>query len=261
MRRLLQPGGLDGQLGSIVATGCYPGADGGRDTVTPGHRDVWASDTVLPVADRDYVVWLIATLKGGVRKSTTAMMTAFALARRHHDVLVIDADAGTQGVTDWASRVYAAGGQLPFHVAQWTHRLGLLVPFVQEKQRETEARYVLIDIGGEAPEVLRQAVVLADRVIAPTGAEQAELSRVAPTAALVRDTGVPLGVLLTRVPVPGAGVARAVREVLAADGYDVLATETGQNRERYAHIWGTVPDELDAYDELAAELIEKDGDG
>jgi cellulose biosynthesis protein BcsQ len=206
--------------------------------------------------DKTHKVWLVATLKGGTRKSTTTMMTAFALARRGHDALVVDADAGTQGVTDWASRVYAAGGELPFDVAQWTHALGLLVPFVQTKQRETGARFVLIDVGGEAPEVLRQAVVIADRVISPTGAEQAELSRLAPTSALVREADAPMSVLLNRVPSPGAGVARAVREALTRDGFDVLRTEIPQNRERYAHVWGTVPDGLEAYDELAAELLE-----
>jgi cellulose biosynthesis protein BcsQ len=202
--------------------------------------------------------WLVATLKGGTRKSTTAVMSAFALARRGHGVLVVDADSGTQGVTDWATRVYAAGGELPFDVAQWTHSLGLLVPFVQAKQRESGARFVLIDVGGEAPEVLRQAVIIADQVISPTGAEQAELSRVAPTAALVRESGAPMSVLLNRVPTPGAGVARSVREVLTGDGFDVLATEIGQNRERYAHVWGTVPDALGAYEDLAAELLEKE---
>jgi CobQ/CobB/MinD/ParA nucleotide binding domain len=100
-------------------------------------------------------------LKGGSRKSTTAMMLAFALTSRRHDVLVVDADHGTQGVTDWATRVYADGGELPFHVAQWTPRLGLLVPFIQQQARETLAQRILVDVGSEAPEVLRQVVLTA----------------------------------------------------------------------------------------------------
>jgi cellulose biosynthesis protein BcsQ len=206
------------------------------------------------MAERDFTMLLVAILKGGCRKSTTTMMTAFALAKRGHEVLVVDADAGTQGVVDWASRVYAGGGELPFHVVQWTHSLGLLVPFVQSKQAETKARYVLVDVGGEAPEVVRQAVLLADRVITPTGAEQAELSRVSPTAELVKSAGKPMSVLLNRVPSPGVGVAKAVREVLTADGFDVLTTEVPQHRERYAHVWGTVPEDLGVYEQLAAEL-------
>ncbi len=201
------------------------------------------------------VLWLIAMLKGGSRKSTTAMMLAFALASRGHDVLVIDADHGTQGVTDWATRVYAAGGELPFHVAQWTPRLGLLVPFIQQQQRETLAGRVLVDVGGEAPEVMRQVILAAARVITPAGAEQGELARLPATAAIVRSAAVRHSVLLTRVPQPGRGAARDARRDLADEGFEVLETEIPQHRERYADIWGTVPEDVGAYGVLADELL------
>jgi chromosome partitioning protein len=203
---------------------------------------------------RGYVVLLIATLKGGVRKSTSAMMLAFAYARKGFEVLVIDADSGTQGVADWSSKVYASGGELPFHVVQWTQSLGLLVPFVQAQQRETEATIIIIDVGGEAPEVLRQAAVLADLAVSPTGAEQGELGRIPATAAVLADTKTPMHVLLTRVPSPGLGVAAKAREALVEDGFKVLGTETPQDRETYAHVWGTVPKQLGVYDKLADEL-------
>ena len=197
---------------------------------------------------------LIATLKGGVRKSTSAMMLAFAYARRGYEVLVIDADSGTQGVADWSSKVYAGGDELPFHVVQWTQSLGLLVPFVQAQARETKATIVIIDVGGEAPEVLRQAAILADLAVSPTGAEQGELGRIPATAAVLADTKTPMRVLLTRVPSPGRGVAQAARATLTEAGFSVLQTETPQDRETYAHIWGTVPAQLGAYDPLADEL-------
>jgi cellulose biosynthesis protein BcsQ len=203
-------------------------------------------------------LWVISMLKGGSRKSTTTMLLAFTLASRRHDVLVIDADHGTQGVTDWATRVYAGGGELPFHVAQWTPRLGLLVPFIQHQARETRAKRVLVDVGGEAPEVLRQAVLAASMVITPVGPEQGELARLPATAAIVRPTRIPQAVLLTRVPAVGRGAARDARQDLAAEGYDVLGTEIEQNRARYADIWGTVPEDVGAYDALADELMERE---
>jgi cellulose biosynthesis protein BcsQ len=203
-------------------------------------------------------LWVVSMLKGGSRKSTTAMMLAFALASRRHDVMVIDADHGTQGVTDWATRVYAAGGQLPFHVAQWTPRLGLLVPFIQQQVHETLAQRILVDVGGEAPEVLRQVVLMATMVITPAGPEQGELARLPATAEIVRPTGIPQAVLLTRVPAEGRGAARDARLDLADAGYDVLQAEIPQNRKMYADVWGTVPYSLGAYETLADELLERE---
>jgi hypothetical protein len=207
------------------------------------------------MADRGFLVWLVATLKGGVRKTTTTMLLAFELARRGHEVLVIDADTGTQGVSDWASKVYAAGGELPFHVVQWSGDGELLVPFVLRKRKETGATLVLVDMGGEAPHVLRDAVPLADRVISPVGAEQAELGRIPATAALVAASGAEHVVLLTRIPDPGKGTAKAARDLLTSGGYRVLRTEVAQSRERYAHVWGTVPDDHGAYVAVADELV------
>jgi hypothetical protein len=203
-------------------------------------------------------LWLVATLKGGVRKSTTVMMTAFSLAARGEDVLVVDADPGTQGVTDWGTRVYAAGAELPFHVVQWAPSQGLLVPFIQQAQRSTGARRTLVDVGGEAPEVVKQAVMIATQVISPTGAEQGELARVPATAAIIGAAGAPMAALLTRVPAPGVGSAREARRYLEAEGHEVLDTEIPHSKVAYAHVWGTVPASTGAYVDLAAELLKRE---
>jgi cellulose biosynthesis protein BcsQ len=202
----------------------------------------------------DIMWWVIATLKGGVRKSTTAMLLAFALARSGEDVLVIDGDHGTQGVTDWASKVYAAGGELPFHVMQWAPSLGLLVPFAQKAQQETGARRVIVDVGGEAPEVLRQIILRARLVVSPVGPEDSELARIPATSAIAREARVPMYALLTRVPAPNKGIAREAREHLVSHGHKVLTSEIPQDRETYAHCWGHVPDDIGLYAPLADEL-------
>lgn len=204
-------------------------------------------------------ITLLSTLKGGTRKSTSTMFLAFAWALRRPglgEVLVIDADAGSQGVTDYASRVYASGAELPFHVAQWSHRLGLLVPFVQQQVREIGASRVLIDLGGEAPEDLRQAALIANRVISPVGAEQAELSRITPTRVALRAAGnVPMHVLLTRVPVPGKGAALDAREMLCEQGHKVMRSEIRQHRETYADVWGKVITNLGDYADASEEVL------
>lgn len=206
-------------------------------------------------AVRGFTVLVIAILKGGARKTTSAMMLAFELSRRGIDVLVVDADPKTQGVTDWATQVYAAGGEMPFHVVQWAPSLGLLVPFALKAQKDTGAAVVIIDVGGEAPEVLTQAVAIADRVISPVGAERGELGRVPATAAVVDSAGVRMQMLLTKVPKPGEGASREARELLVGQlRREVLTTETPRNLDTYANVWGTIPETTGVYADLADEL-------
>ena len=206
-------------------------------------------------AGKDKVpVWLISMLKGGVCKSTTVMMLAFALADSGKNVLVVDADHGTQGVTDWASRVYAQGDELPFDVVQWAPSLGLLMPFLQKSVNQISPDVALIDVGGEAPEVLRQIVLAADRVISPVGSETGEISRMPATASIIRPTGVTWDLLLTRVPAPGLGRARLARRELESEGYSVLTTEIPRNLEVYSDVWGTLATP-GVYADLADELI------
>jgi hypothetical protein len=207
------------------------------------------------MTSKDWVVWVVAMLKGGTRKTTTTMELAFGLARRGVAVLVIDADYRSQGVTDWGSKVYAADGELPFDVSQWTPALGLLVPFVQQQARKLKPAYVLVDVGGEDPEAISQLIMIADRVISPVGPEEAETGRLPATRLLVEPSGVPMSVLLTRVPSPGKGLAAAARRGIERAGLHVLATEIEHNRDRYANVWGTVPEDIGAYDALTDELL------
>jgi hypothetical protein len=57
------------------------------------------------------------------------------------------------------------------------------------------------------------------------------------------------------VPLEGSGISAMARLSLAEGGFRVLGVEVPQNRERYAHVWGTVPGDLGAYDAAAAELL------
>jgi hypothetical protein len=63
-----------------------------------------------------------------------------------------------------------------------SHSIGLLVPFIQQQARETLAARIAVDVGGEAPEVLRQVMMTATMVITPTGSDYYPVGR------LVADT-------------------------------------------------------------------------
>jgi cellulose biosynthesis protein BcsQ len=215
----------------------------------------------MTVNGRGYEVWTVAMLKGGVRKTTTAWFLASALAKFGFTPACLDADPGTQGVTDWATRIVVETGAvdaLPFDVAQWTARYGLLVPFIQQQQATHLNSHILVDVGSEVPEVVRQAAAWSTLAILPVGAEQAELARLSATSDLVKDAGVlvPQIVVLTRVPQPGKGAAKAVRAMLEQEGYRVAATEIPHNRDVYAHPFGMLLADLGAYADLAQELAE-----
>lgn len=196
----------------------------------------------------------VATLKGGVRKTTTAVLTAFALAQQGVNVCVIDADTHTQGLTDWMSSVYAGGGTLPVDGRQWSRRDGgMLVPFVQRAAADTGADVVILDMGAEDPDAIRQVLPLVHAVVSPVGPEDAELRRLPATRALVA----PLEprVLLTRVDRAGFGSAFAARRDLREAGYTVMEWEVPRSRAVYADVFGSVPANLGAYVGVARELV------
>lgn len=212
------------------------------------------------VTDKGYTVWLVGMLKGGTRKTTTVFYLAWELARLGHDVLVIDADAGTQGVTEWGSQIWANHSEddaVPFDIRQWAPGMAPLVQFVAQAQRDTGARFVLIDLGAEYPQILRQAAMVADQCIMPVGTDNAELMRLQPTLREVIEGGAKaVHVLLTRVATAHKGAAAQVREHLDSQGFHVLHTEIPRHLGMYADTFGTRIADTGAYADLVDEMAD-----
>lgn len=209
---------------------------------------------------------LVSTLKGGPGKTTTAWMTALALAARGWSVVVICADTGTQGLTDWYNMARAAGYTVPFIVLTWrgVDLDGPLSRFAAVAEAAHQPDAVLIDTGGEHPDVFMSAALYANRLVSPVGPYTAELRRMFATkrAAAEIDAnkrdGLLMSVLLTRVPQAGKGRAFNARAFLAQEGegldLHVMETEIPRDLDTYEAVYGAVPVELGAYATLAGEL-------
>lgn len=115
------------------------------------------------------MIILVGAEKGGVGKSTLCTNLAVHLARNGVDVVVLDTDA--QGTcTNFTSRRGESGISPPIHCIQRTGDVSATL-------RDLAARYqvVLVDAGGRDSRELRTAMAVAQLVLIPTRASQADL--------------------------------------------------------------------------------------
>jgi CobQ/CobB/MinD/ParA family nucleotide binding protein len=218
---------------------------------------------------------LIATLKGGPGKTTTAILLAVALARKGLSVVVICADTRTRGATDWVQESERLGYTVPFKLAIWhPEKDGSLLDYATKIERATGAHAVMIDTGGEQPEAFAYGCLYADHLICPVGPMTGELRRIVETyrnaAAISAKSPLQISVLLTRCPQRGRGKALTARQDLTSDlrdsdgnpdpdkpyalGLRVLSTEITR-AVAYDEFNCTIPDDVGEYDELADELL------
>lgn len=227
--------------------------------------------TLAPKRVKRVLRLLIATLKGGSAKTTSAVLLGFALARKGNKVVAICADTRSQGLSDWRNLMQERGIDAPVIMLTWRgeDEDGKLSRFATKAEADYDADVVIIDTGGEHPDVFMSAALYADRLISPVGAMIGEMRRLPATedaAAEINEGGheILMSVLLNRVPVVGAGAASAARSFI--DGTDrkegdesaydihVLATEIPRNASTYADVWGTNPADLGNYALLADEV-------
>ncbi|MFI9507223.1 ParA family protein [Nocardia sp. NPDC052566] len=220
---------------------------------------------------------LIATLKGGPGKTTSAVLLAIAMAQQGLRVAVICADTRTRGATDWCQEAERLGYQLPFELYIWKEGTTPLSKFARDVEAQSQADVIIVDTGGEQPEAFTHGCLFADILICPVGPMKAELRRLVPTymsAYAVNESGSPIeiNVLLTRVPAPGKGRAFTAREDLTKNlvddtgtpdpdtpyslGLNVLTTEIIRNIA-YDDVYGTVPEDPGDYTDLAKELLDR----
>lgn len=137
----------------------------------------------------------IGGLKGGIGKTTTAVGLA-ETAGLGGPVVLIDADAMASAAR-WASLAEASGNPLrsrvvPYPGANLDRRIGAIVP------QDTAITVIDSPPPGDLA-VARSAIAAADFLVCPVPPELAVLDRVAATADMARELGVPVMAVLTMV--------------------------------------------------------------
>lgn len=202
---------------------------------------------------------VVANLKGGSTKTTTAAFMLHALAEAGLSALGVDADGENESLLSWSE---AGGWSVPV--------IGLPVTDLHRKLPGIAGdRYdaVVIDTPPmkERRGVVGSAIRLATHVVvpmAPTGMEYARLPAirelVEDSAAMIDDTPPALCVVFTRT-VSNAASTTAYRELVAGDGVRVLGP-TVARLERFAQAYGSpiVDAAGTAYGEIVAELLAPD---
>lgn len=199
---------------------------------------------------------VVANLKGGSAKTTTAAFILHALAESGLSVLGVDADGENESLLSWSE---AGEWSIPV--------IGMPVTDLHRKLPGVAGdRYdaVVIDTPPmkERRGVVASAIRLATHVLvpmAPTGMEYARVPAIRElvddAAALAAHDPPQLAVALTRT-VPNAASTDVYRQMLGSDDVRVLGPTVGR-LERYAQAFGLpiTNAAATAYGDIAAELL------
>lgn len=182
--------------------------------------------------------------KGGVGKTTSAIMVAAAATRQGRTVEVLDTDP--QGsASRWAEIATQRGDDLPFPVRYTTANELRQLP-------DNGSVLQIVDTPpGEAASI-QAAIDTADLVVIPSGASPMDIDRVWPTLDTV--SGHPAGVLLTGVLMHTKFYAEA-RQLLEDQGVATFYNAVPQ-REEIKAAYGTNPTRFHGYDDVYQEISE-----
>lgn len=212
---------------------------------------------LLTLSDRTVVI-VIAMLKGGSGKTTSAVLTALYYARQGLDVDLLDGDHTSQSAYDWARIAAASGTPLPFQVERFPYTNDIAAELRQRRAASPTKKRIIVDAGGGDAMYLEEAASEADILISTLAPSAADARRVDATlkAAERGAERNPRGLLTTMALVRAdhrTSQPRRWRNQLKADGRPLLDTSIGA-RVLYSDAYGTCPDDVGEYAPLLAEV-------
>jgi chromosome partitioning protein len=178
------------------------------------------------------MILTVGSTKGGVGKSTLAVLLAVTRARAGRDVLLVDGDAQGSAQKAIASRA-EAGRQPALACVQYAE--GRLL---RDQVRLQAGKYddVVIDAGGHDSTSLRAALLLADAVLVPYPPRTMDVWALSDMAGLieearsVRDGLLAMGVL--NIADPGVSSDNADAEAALADLPQLIGLQSSITRRK-----------------------------
>lgn len=186
----------------------------------------------------------IAHTKGGVGKTTSAVLLCAAAHARGINVTLIDADA--QGTaTAWAQAADDAGDAFPWPL------ITAASPTALTRVLDDRQGLVIVDTPPGGYEVIETAIDAGDLIMIPTSASPLDINRVWPTVEAT--THKPAVVCLTQID-SRTTLPKVARATLEGEGVVVTEAEIPA-REALKHMYATTPQRLYGYDDLLTELL------
>lgn len=196
----------------------------------------------------------IANLKGGVGRTTTAMLLACAFARLGRQVTVLDTDHYGAAAW-WANYAQDDGDPLPFSVTRYPLSDDAGVEYPDKVSMITEMVspevVTIIDTCSHAPDIVRAVSEISDFVIVPCSASVVDYS---PTMRTLDSLSAPHAVLMTQIDERTRAAHELRRRLVAADVF-VFAARI-PHREVFKQLYGATPGkQLHGYEEVVQELL------
>jgi chromosome partitioning protein len=169
----------------------------------------------------------LANPKGGVGKSTTALVLGTVLASQGASVTILDCDPN-QPLKTWST----GGSSNPVRILGDVTE-SLIVPVIDIERRSQQ--FVLVDLEGTASRLVSRAVMRSDLVLIPMQASAVDAAQAARAVNLVREEEqvigrpIPLRVLFTRTsPQIPTRSEKLITEELRSAGIPLLRTHLHQ---------------------------------